>query len=549
MGATQRLAVPAPSVSSPSLSDGAQTLCAHAKRRGDDGHALRAFARRASGALYALACVALTAWTASLLWEASSADVLASQPDSPVGRDDASLERWLEAHAVALGGDDARAQERDARTAEGRGKRRFPPGADVFARDGAKKTIVSRAPAPRAQAGSSSPAPPGTLPPLRAPLESVPMYAYRDALADRTSSNVMDVARLAAEDRRAFIRGETAAFATTAPKIKTEFFTEQKNGGSGSASAASLVRVVATHHKTGTALMHDVFSAIARGCSRDDPKTRGRNRTENDTATETSVSAYGAFADVRDMEDHPDAFSARERRALARRAGVVLDYHLGKAVPAFATAIPDAASSAADIGLPFAITAGRADGRDAYRMVHVVRDPVEVLISGYLYHRRLPADEQWLFRPAPGDALGRSHAESLRAASPTQAMQAELRAADDELRALVLAYRHVERDPNAINLKLESFFEDFDGAVAAALRFLEFDEADIPRCVALAQAFDTKRWSEEERARNEHFTQRERRGAFRDAVFADPFLNKTTAYARYALEYADEWPEFARRAR
>ena len=116
------------------------------------------------------------------------------------------------------------------------------------------------------------------------------MYAYRAALADRTSSNVMDVARLAAEDRRAFIRGETAAFATTAPK----FFTEKKNGGSGSASAASLVRVVATHHKTGTALMHDVFSAIARHLTN---------------------KKYGAFADVRAMEDHPDAFSARKKRA------------------------------------------------------------------------------------------------------------------------------------------------------------------------------------------------------------------------------------------
>ena len=358
MGATQRLAVPAPSVSSPSLSDGAQTLCAHAKRRGDDGHALRAFARRASGALYALACVALTAWTASLLWEASSADVLASQPDSPVGRDDASLERWLEAHAVALGGDDARAQERDARTAEGRGKRRFPPDADVFARDGAKKTIVSRAPAPRAQAGSSSPAPPGTLPPLRAPLESVPMYAYRDALADRTSSNVLDVARMAAEDRHAFVRGEFSVGKKEKPR-RVETL-------AGSGAASSLVRVVATHHKTGTALMHDVFSAIARGCSRDDPKTRGRNRTENDTATETSVSAYGAFADVRDMEDHPDAFSARKkaRGTNARRAGVVLDYHLGKAVPDFVVDDEIASTRAGvgpthsfspDAGLPFAL--------------------------------------------------------------------------------------------------------------------------------------------------------------------------------------------------
>lgn len=512
MGATQRLAVPAPSASSPSLSGCAQTLCAHTKRRGDDGHALRAFARRASGALYALACVALAAWTASFLWEASAADALASQPDSPVGRDDASLQRWLEAHVVALGdGDDASlAEERDARAADGWAKRRFRPDAKKNTR------VVSRAPAPRA-AGSVA-APQNTLPPLSGRLDRIPTYAYRDALADRTSSNVLDVARMAAEDRRASsVEGGT-------------FKTPPKSG-----SASSVLRVIATHHKTGTALMHDIFSAIATSSF----------SAENGT-TSALRSKYGAFVDLRDMEDHPETFSSREQRnffARARRAGVVLDYHLGKAVPAFAFR-RRGRTKARNVGLPFALTADRVDGREKYRMVHVVRDPVEVLISGYLYHRRLPADEQWLFRPAPGDALGRSHAESLRAASPTEAMQAELRAADDELRMLVLAYRHVERDPNAMNVKLESFFEDFDGAVASALRFLGFDEADVPGCVALARAFDTKRWSEEERSRNEHFTQREDRGVFRDAVFADPFLNKTTAYARYALEYADEWPEF-----
>lgn len=511
MGATQRLAVPAPSASSPSLSGCAQTLCAHTKRRGDDGHALRAFARRASGALYALACVALAAWTASFLWEASAADALASQPDSPVGRDDASLKRWLEAHVVALGGgDDASvAEERDksALAADGWAKRGFRPDAKTRKR-------VSRAPAPRA-AGSVT-APQNTLPPLSGDLERIPTYAYRDALADRTNSNVLDVARMAAEDRRASLRVEGGL-------TKTKNATTPKSA----ISASSVLRVVATHHKTGTALMHDIFSAIG---------------------TSALKSKYGAFVDLRDMEDHPEAFSSRDKSAeRLRSAGVALDYHLGKAVPAFGfrrRGRTDAPRDARNIGLPFALLENRVDGREHYRMVHVVRDPVEVLISGYLYHRRLPADERWLFDPAPGDALGRSHAEALRSASPTEAMRAELRAADDELRMLVLAYRHVERDPNAMNVKLESFFEDFDGAVASALRGLGFDEADVPGCVEIARAFDTKRWSEEERSRNEHFTQREDRGAFRDAVFADPFLNKTTAYARYALEYTDEWPEF-----
>ena len=210
MGATQRLAVPAPSASSPSLSGCSQTLYAHTKRREDDGHAVRAFARRASGALYALACVALAAFAASFLWEASAADALAGDSSNHRSKD-ASFERWMEAHVVALGG--------DARRGDGWGKRRDEKNdANESARD------ARRAPAPLA-AGSSSPARnSGPLPPLSGHLESIPMYAYRAALADRTSSNVMDVARLAAEDRRAFIRGETAAFATTAPK----FFTEKK---------------------------------------------------------------------------------------------------------------------------------------------------------------------------------------------------------------------------------------------------------------------------------------------------------------------------------
>ena len=115
MGATQRLAVPAPSASSPSLSGCAQTLYAHTKRREDDGHAVRAFARRASGALYALACVALAAFAASFLWEASAADALAGDSSNHRSKD-ASFERWLEAHVVALGG--------DARRGDGWGKRR-----------------------------------------------------------------------------------------------------------------------------------------------------------------------------------------------------------------------------------------------------------------------------------------------------------------------------------------------------------------------------------------------------------------------------------------
>ena len=50
-----------------------------------------------------------------------------------------------------------------------------------------------------------------------------------------------------------------------------------------------------------------------------------------------------------------------------------------------------------------------------YRAVHVVRDPTQVLISGYLYHRRLPGDERWLFEPSP-ELGGGTYADRLASA-------------------------------------------------------------------------------------------------------------------------------------
>ena len=75
---------------------------------------------------------------------------------------------------------------------------------------------------------------------------------------------------------------------------------------------------------------------------------------------------------------------------------------------------------------------------------------------------------------------GVSYADHLSAANPEQAMMAEIGMADDELRMLALAHRDVERDPNALNVKLEDFFHHFDDTVRRVLRFLQFPEGHIP---------------------------------------------------------------------
>ena len=359
----------------------------------------------------------------------------------------------------------------------------------------------------------------------------LPMYAYRDAMADRTQSNVRDIARRAAEDRRDSKHHERADSVTN---------TAVRKSPRPPGSHASLVRVVSTHHKTGTALMRDVFSHIAS-----DPRWAAK---------------YGPFADIRQMEDHPGEGeeSGVKSRDAAAKANVVLDYHLGKQLPEFMLARgpeDDGGKDGEGSG-----EGGEGEGNNSvprecaslvstfpdYRAVHVVRDPTQVLISGYLYHRRLPDDETWLFEPSV-ELGGGTYAERLvraEGAGPGDAMLAEISMADDELRMLALAYRDVERDPRGMNVKLEDFFKDFDGTMGTVLRFLEFDEVDVGEMVKLAGEFDVGRWSREELAANEHFTQSEDRSPYVRAIERDHFLNATVSYMRYAMGYVDEFPIF-----
>ena len=360
----------------------------------------------------------------------------------------------------------------------------------------------------------------------------LPMYAYRDAMADRTSSNVRDIARRAAEDRR-----DRRVVAAT-PSLQPSRWTRPEH----------LTRVVATHHKTGTALMRDVFSHIAS-----DPRWAAK---------------YGPFADIRQMEDHPGEGekSGVKSRDAAAKANVVLDYHLGKQLPEFMLARgpegdgDEGVEGNGEGGEGGEGGKGEGEGNNSvprecaslvstfpdYRAVHVVRDPTQVLISGYLSHRRLPEDETWLFEPSV-ELGGETYAERLvraEGAGPGDAMLAEISMADDELRMLALAYRDVERDPRGMNVKLEDFFKDFDRTMGTVLRFLEFDEGDVGEMVKLAGEFDVGRWSREELAANEHFTQSEDRSPYVRAIERDHFLNATVSYMRYAMGYVDEFPIF-----
>ena len=102
-----------------------------------------------------------------------------------------------------------------------------------------------------------------------------PMRRVEDvpcAVADRSPSNVRDIARRAAEDRHNFyVTGDGAKRAgewvlSPPPSPPPEASSSSSHDGTAAAAAAAaprLRRLIATHHKTGTALMHDIFKTIA----------------------------------------------------------------------------------------------------------------------------------------------------------------------------------------------------------------------------------------------------------------------------------------------
>ena len=274
--------------------------------------------------------------------------------------------------------------------------------------------------------------------------------------------------------------------------------------------ADGFARFVATHHKTGTALMHDVFSTIANASSL----------------------SY-TFFDARAFEDAElvvnDVTGKRLDRAAKRRfreADIVLDYHFGKSLPAFIERNETKRLLESMVSV--------SNARE-YRIVHVVRDPLDVLVSGLAYHARSPNDERWLSRARVAEL---SYAEFLKTASPKEAIAAEMSFSDDEIRMLALTYVQCERNRDAcLNLRLEEFERSFDRTLERALRFLRFPSQNITSLIQIASVHDVSKWSEEELRQNEHYTKRIDRRPYYEAAREDDDIWRTITALRRAMGY------------
>jgi hypothetical protein len=174
-------------------------------------------------------------------------------------------------------------------------------------------------------------------------------------------------------------------------------------------------------------------------------------------------------------------------------------------------------------------------GRDfaarPFRAIRLVRDPRDIWVSGYLYHRR--CREEWCtnaefdasvpityprvdysFEHYPenwkGDYLawlgGKSYQANLLERDRESGLAFELAGYTgrtlDAMRGWTLA------TPDVLQVKLEDVISDFDGALGAILKHAGFSEDERAQAVELARPHDIGRMSDEAIAESRHIHSR-----------------------------------------
>jgi hypothetical protein len=201
------------------------------------------------------------------------------------------------------------------------------------------------------------------------------------------------------------------------------------------------VIVGATHHKSGTILLHNLFEHLAK-------VTGAPFKSDNNTHL-SCVKAQGP---------------------------VILHYQ---------NVIPD---NIPEIERCYHVT--------GYRLGYIVRDPVALVVSGYLYHKR--SNDCWNACPADREAMrNASLAKGLKmqAGAVLLSTLAEQQGVVDEL---CKSRERKRKADSTVILKLSDFTENFDHAVSALLGSVAgglFRGDLITAAEKAAQVDDISRWS------------------------------------------------------
>lgn len=118
---------------------------------------------------------------------------------------------------------------------------------------------------------------------------------------------------------------------------------------------------------------------------------------------------------------------------------------------------------------------------------HMIRDPRDVVVSGYHYH--LWTTEAWALEPSPEHG-GLSYQEHLRSVDTEEGMNAEIRHALPVIEQMV---RWDYDDPRFLELRYEDAIDEPVSTYEAAFRHYGFAPDEAAACVALADRFSFHR--------------------------------------------------------
>lgn len=144
-------------------------------------------------------------------------------------------------------------------------------------------------------------------------------------------------------------------------------------------------------------------------------------------------------------------------------------------------------------------------------VIHVVRNPVEILISSYLYHQQDPPPEEWLYKPKP-DALGDldiglqekfngvPYYKVLAQLPPELGILVELTVEKGGMYRMARNYRDMEKKSYAKNIHFEDIKRDFKSTMKSVLDHLRITHMyGVEKAMKLAMIFDLDNMSESKR--------------------------------------------------
>lgn len=209
-------------------------------------------------------------------------------------------------------------------------------------------------------------------------------------------------------------------------------------------------------------------------------------------------------------------------RAVAARFGLTVAVHFGWI---------EKVDPAKDIVLLGHSLVGRDFAARPFRAIRVVRDPRDIWVSGYLYHRR--CREEWCtntnfdasapvtyprvdysFEHCPESWKraylarlgGKSYQDNLLELDRKAGLAFELAGYAgrtlDTMRGWTLA------TPDLLQVQLEDVMCDFDGALGAIFKHVGFNDGECAQAVELARPHDVARMSDEAVAANRHIHSR-----------------------------------------